>query len=316
MSLEQLSGKLGSRVRQLRSRLTDLCSLLEIDLDFAGEGLEIIGNEEIARRIREVDSSLEEMAGSYDAAKIARDGVTVVLAGKPNAGKSSLFNAFLKESRAIVTPVPGTTRDYLEESVSIGGILFRIIDTAGIRPSVDLIEVEGIDRSWRSVKAADLILLLVDASMPVNPDDLSSFLSELDESQEMIVVFNKSDIAESIQPDVPLGPEIVRRLPSVVISALTGEGVAGLEKQMLELVASRKLDSADSVAVTSQRQLHAINRGRGSLSSALAGLEKGATNDLIAFDIRECLSALGEITGEVTTEDILNNIFAKFCIGK
>ncbi len=316
MSLEQLTGRLGSRVRQLRSRLTDLCSLLEIDLDFAEEGLSIIGGDEITRRIQEIDSSLEQMAGSYEAGRIARDGVTVVLAGKPNAGKSSLFNAFLKESRAIVTPIPGTTRDYLEESVSIGGILFRIIDTAGIRPSVDLIEIEGIDRSWRSVKAADLILLLVDSSMPVNPDDHISFLGQLDESQQVIVVLNKSDIAHDLRPDKAVGPEIARRFPVVTISAVTCEGVAALEQKMLESVAARKQDMADGGAVTNQRQLEAINRGRSALSGALSALRNGVTNDLIAFDIRESLAALGEITGEVTSEDVLNNIFAKFCIGK
>lgn len=316
LSLEQLTGKLGSRVKQLRSRLTDLCSLLEIDLDFAEEGLSIIGGDEIARRIQEIDSSLEEMASSYESGRIARDGVTVVLAGKPNAGKSSLFNAFLKESRAIVTPIPGTTRDYLEENVSIGGILFRIIDTAGIRPSVDLIEVEGIDRSWRYVKAADLILLLVDASMPVTPDDVAHFLGELDESQHLIVVLNKSDIASDLQPEKVVGPVIFRRVPCVVISAVTGEGLALLEQRMLESVASRKLDMADGGAVTNQRHLEAINRGRLSLSDALGALKKGVTNDLIAFDIRESVAALGEITGEVTTEEVLNNIFAKFCIGK
>ena len=316
MSLEQLTGKLGNRVKQLRTRLTDLCSLLEVDLDFSEEGLSIISADEIARRIQEIDSSLEGMAGSYEAGRIARDGVMVVLAGQPNAGKSSLFNAFLKESRAIVTPVPGTTRDYLEESVSIGGILFRIVDTAGIRPSVDLVEVEGIDRSWRSMRVADLILLLVDASIPVNPDQLLPFLDGLDESQQMILVFNKSDIAHDVRPENALGPEITRRVPCVVVSSVTGSGVAALEKKMLESVASRRHDMTDGGAVTNRRHLEAINRGRVSLSSALSALRGGATNDLVSFDIRESLAALGEITGEVTTEEVLNNIFAKFCIGK
>jgi len=313
-SLEQLTGKLGGRVKELRSRLTDLCSLLEIDLDFAEEGLDLIGDDEIERRVNEINSSLEEMARSYESGKLAREGVTVVLAGKPNAGKSSLFNAFLKESRAIVTPVPGTTRDYLEENVSIDGILFRVIDTAGIRPSVDLIEVEGIDRSWRSVRMADMIILVIDSTSAFGRDDVVGFLDELDDSQHLIVALNKSDLSPSLKAEALLPAHV--RVPCVAVSALTGEGVEELEQKMLESVADRKSDMVAGGAVTSRRHLDAINRGTRSLSGALRALRSHATYDLLAFDIRESIAALGEITGEVTTEDILNNIFSKFCIGK
>jgi tRNA modification GTPase len=221
----------------------------------------------------------------------------------------------LKESRAIVTPIAGTTRDYLEESISIGGILFRLIDTAGIRPSDDVIEVEGIDRSWRSVKVADLILLLVDASMPVNPDDLSPFLTRLERFQQIILVLNKSDIAK-VQPEEFFEPEVFRKAPAVLISARTGEGIAALEQRMLDAVAGRRGEVAEGGTLTNSRHLDAIIRGRFSLSNALKALKEGATGDLVAFDIRESLSALGEITGEVTSDEVLNNIFANFCIGK
>jgi tRNA modification GTPase len=316
VSIRQLEGRLGARVRELRASCISLCALLEVDLDFAEEGLEVIGRDEIGRRIHEILRSIREMSDSYSSGRIAREGVSVVLAGKPNAGKSSLFNALLKEDRAIVTPHPGTTRDTIEERTSINGLIFRLIDTAGLRQAADPAEVEGVQRTRAIIRRADIILLVEDSSIPLKRDEIESTLAGLIADQKLIVALNKSDL-----PPQRVDPAVYERLSSkgsrvVRTSATTGAGVHELRIALFESVGEYSSDPAAGVEVTNRRHFDALNRASRDLLESVETLEAGGSNEFIALDVRDAIAALGEITGEVTSEDVLNAIFTSFCIGK
>lgn len=311
-SLAQLHGRLAGAVGELREAMKSLCALLELDLDFAEEGLSVVTRDEVRGRIDDLRSRLEEMAASFRRGRIYRDGISVVITGPPNAGKSSLFNALLKESRAIVTPVPGTTRDFIEESVTLSGILFTIRDTAGIRPAEDPVESAGIERALESAGAADIVLLVtVAGSGEVTADEVIDRLP-LREGQQVILVSNKIDLVEGKHPGVRRTGKRVH----MALSALTGECVHELSEEMVRMVGSEGLSSDESLCVLSERHAKSLQKGARLLEGALVSLSEGMTNEFVAVDLREALSALGEITGEVTSEDVLNSIFAGFCIGK
>jgi tRNA modification GTPase len=308
-SVEQLAGKLSSAIGEMRDELVRLCALLELDLDFSDEGLEIVPRADIERKITQVEERLRGMAGTFASGKMYRDGVSVVIAGRPNAGKSSLFNALLKESRAIVTPIPGTTRDYLEESVTISGILFRLVDTAGLGESTESIEAEGIARSWKSIQRADVILHVVDATSDVPRDEEASGVKP-DPGQFRVFVLNKVDVAP------PATGWKVGEGPVALISAKTGEGIKGLSDLLVRSVGEKNIGSHENVQITSRRHHDALSGAALSVANALRALREGRTNEFISFEVREAVSKLAEITGEVTSEEVLNAIFSSFCIGK
>ncbi len=311
-SLQQLEGKLGRRIGELRGALVELCSLLELELDFAEEGIDLVGKEEIRRRIEDVDGTIGSMMKTYEGGRIAREGVLVVLAGRPNAGKSSLFNALLGEDRTIVTPHPGTTRDTVEESLIIDGLLFRLVDTAGLRRATDPIEAEGVDRTRHQVRYADIVLLVEDACESVHEEEIENALLGLLENQKLILVFNKIDLLprDFFQP-----PRLAGGSAHVIsVSARTGKGLAELKELLEKTVSQAGIDSSESVVVTNKRHVDAMQAARESLKMALEGISR--SNEFIALDIREAVGRLSEITGEVTTEDVLNSIFSRFCVGK
>jgi tRNA modification GTPase len=292
---------------------------LEVDLDFSEEGISLIGKAEIDRKIRETKERLERLAGTFKTGKIYRDGVSVVIVGPPNAGKSSLFNALLKESRAIVTPIPGTTRDYLEESLSLKGVLYRITDTAGLRKSEDPIESEGIARTVTSVESADIVIFVDEAGGDLTEREELVGSLPITGSQELILVRNKIDLKEEGSEKLPHVNQIELKggiRIEVSLSALSGAGVHALAEQLVHIVGESELSAQETVSVISERHAESLSRGARSLEIALQSLTSGMTNEFVAFDIRESLSALGEITGEITSEEILNSIFGEFCIGK
>lgn len=311
-SLQQLEGKLGRRIGELRGALLDLCSLLELELDFAEEGIDLVGKDEIRGKMEEVDARIRSMVETYEGGRIAREGVLVVLAGRPNAGKSSLFNALLGEDRTIVTSLPGTTRDTVEESIVIDGILFRLVDTAGLRRATDPIEAEGVDRTRHQVRYADIVLLVEDACENVQDEEIENALHGLLEQQKLVLVFNKIDLlrGEEFHP-----PRVAGGSAHVIsVSARTGKGLLELKSLLREIVSKDGIDPSESVVVTNKRHVDALQAARDSLRLALDGI--GQSNEFIALDIREAVSRLSEITGEVTTEDVLNSIFSRFCVGK
>ena len=316
-SLGQLEGKLGGRVAELKAALTDLCGVLEIDLDFSEEGIDLIQRDEINARIGRVDVDLREMIDSFESGHIYREGVSVALVGKPNAGKSSLFNALLQENRAIVTAVPGTTRDSLEESISLEGILFRLSDTAGLRDSVDVAEVEGVKRSRDIIGRADVLVLVVDALETIDAGlAYREFTEEhaVETNQHVLIVLNKCDLLPLKGKEEGRSSNADRSFSVDPVSAKTGEGLGRFKKRLVNIIAREGTDQ--SLFLTNRRHRDACARARESLASARASLALGTAYEFIAFDLREAGGALAEITGEVTSEEILNNIFKNFCIGK
>jgi tRNA modification GTPase len=318
-SLEQLRGRLAGTVEEMKSGLKRLCALLEVDLDFSEEGISLIEKTEIERKIREAKERLEQLAETFKTGKIYRDGVSVVIVGPPNAGKSSLFNALLKESRAIVTPIPGTTRDYLEETLALEGILYRITDTAGLRKSEDPIESEGIARTFTSAETADIVVFVDEmGSDKLERDALIGSLPITGE-QQLILVRNKIDLRSRESERLPHIDRIQLRggiRTEICLSALSGAGVHTLAEELVRTAGGSELSAEETVSVISERHAESLCKGARSLGIALQSLESGMTNEFVAFDIRESVSALGEITGEITSEEILNSIFDEFCIGK
>ena len=315
-SLEQLNGRLAGAIGEMRNTMMRLCALLEIDLDFSEDGIDVISRTEVEQGLVFARDRLQAMADTYKTGRLYRDGVSVVIAGKPNAGKSSLFNALLKDARAIVTPVPGTTRDSLEESVILSGVLFRLTDTAGLREPGDPVEHEGILRSRKSVERADVILIVDDyASTRTTTNDL---LKEVRPSaqQSAMIVRNKIDLVAGISPSRREFQSGETGGAEIFLSAATGHGVHLLVQELENVVASEGIGSDETVQITSRRQWESLLRGVASLNDGLTALQKGGTNEFIAFDVREAVAALGEITGEVTNEEILNSVFSLFCIGK
>lgn len=315
-SLEQLSGRLGVRVGALRKELLDLCALLELDLDFAEEGLEVIAGPEIASRLSSAAAHVRRLASTYEEGRLYRDGVSVVFAGRPNAGKSSLFNALLREERAIVTPTPGTTRDFIEESVSLDGITFRLIDTAGIRESIDAAEQAGIARARNAARTADIVVVVVDAAENISVETAVGEIDKTSGGQKTLVALNKIDLvpgAAALEFTPGSSPGSFAVVP---VSALTGKGMHELHAKLLELAVSGVTHDEHEVVVTNRRHRDALQKAALELDRSHASLAAGATNEFIALDLREAVNALSEITGEMTSEEILNAIFSRFCIGK
>jgi tRNA modification GTPase len=315
-SVEQLEGRLRAHVGRMRSSLLDLSSLLEIDLDFSEEGIELISREQIRKRVSRVIRLLSDMAASFDVGRHFREGVPAAIVGRPNAGKSSLFNLLLQSDRAIVTPIPGTTRDSLEESVSLSGILFRLTDTAGLGDSEDVVEAKGIERSRAAAEKGQFLIVVADGTEGVKRDDLLAEVGMLRKSQLCLVAHNKVDLLPP-EARAPRHFQIgENRAVEVWISAKTGEGVDRMKEELVALLIGSRGAGEGRFYLTNRRHKDAIERSRKSLETALSSLDGGATNEFVAFDVREAVDALSEITGEVTSEEILNSIFGRFCIGK
>jgi tRNA modification GTPase len=320
-SVRQLEGLLSDRIHQLRSNLIDSIGLLELELDFAEEGLEFVDKKRFQQSVKETIEEIDRLLGSFSAGRIYREGVKVVIAGPPNAGKSSLLNALLESNRAIVTDIPGTTRDTIEETVSIEGILFRLVDTAGLRETHDIVEQEGVKRMKDEARTSDIVLLVIDASKGAGNTDqarLEAFVGEVaSKAGKQIFVLNKSDL-----PQKPLS-QVLGSLPSgqdarhVEVSARTGSGLDELQKALVETAFSGKQRGNEATAtVTNLRHFEALMRAKESLVLSLDSLNRKQSSEFVSLDLRNALDCLGEVTGEVTSEEILNNIFSKFCIGK
>ena len=300
----QLNGALSKKVNSLRESLIDILSLEELELDFAEEDLEFIPDEKIVSKLNGVVSEIDELLETYDFGRIIRDGVNVAIVGKPNVGKSSLLNYLLKESRAIVSETPGTTRDVIREEIKIDGYLFRLFDTAGIRETADDIEKEGVLRSREAIEQSDFVIFLNDSTIGLDIDVYESLL-EIKENDKIIVVANKSDLVERSAFPADLN-----------ISAKTGKGI----KELFQIMKSRAIDSKSytekTAIVSNLRHFNALKSSKEALESAKKTISKGFSQEFVALDIRSALEALNEIIGVVTTDDMLNNIFDKFCIGK
>jgi len=320
-SLQQLAGKLSERLRAIREELIETASLLELELDFAEEDIELTNKQEISRRMGDIIAELTGLVESFSLGRFYREGVKVAIVGWPNVGKSSLMNALLNEDRAIVTDIPGTTRDTIEENIIINGFLFKLVDTAGIRDSTDVIEMEGIRRTESQMETADLILYVVDLSQLIDNYELElvkKLRKEIESVYEKsIIVLNKLDLVKDSRAGIDLLNKLMPNLPFARVSALTHEGLDSLKMLLSNRVTNNGLALSDSsFVITNSRHKEALKRAIASLEFANASLGRGQSPEFVSVDLRNALDFLGEITGVVTSEDILDNIFQKFCIGK
>lgn len=310
-SAAQLQGKLSLQIRELRERILEQVAYIESALDDP-ENYSLEGYGDALRpQIEETIGQVERLLATAEEGKLIREGIRTVILGKPNAGKSSLLNQLLGEERAIVTEVAGTTRDTLEEDVQIQGIPLRIIDTAGIRDTVDTVEKIGVDKAKSSVKDADLVLYVVDGARPLDTDDTR--IMELLEGQRVITVINKIDVEQTVDK-----MWITKRMqsPVVELSARTGEGMEELRKCLTDMFFHGKLSMNDEVYITNLRHKQALQEAGSSLRQVLAGLDQQMPEDFLTIDLMAAYEQFGYILGETLNDDLANEIFSKFCMGK
>ncbi|MBQ7749883.1 MAG: tRNA uridine-5-carboxymethylaminomethyl(34) synthesis GTPase MnmE [Bacteroidales bacterium] len=324
IAMNQLRGGFSRELSVLRSELLELSSLLELELDFSEEDVEFADRNKMLSLLDRTSSHIDALTRSFRDGNAIKRGVPVAIVGPANAGKSTLLNTLLKEDRAIVSEIAGTTRDTIEETLTLDGILFRFIDTAGLRDTGEEIEKIGIERSLKKITEADIVIYLVDptSNSSLLEEGLSSFLDWIDFSiQKVIIAVNKTDLLGEKAPNKNVNAinSIVSRLDNEVvilnISAKTEEGVENLKK---EIVSMKKdlLSGGDTTFVTNIRHFEALSRAASSLASVRTSLLSHTPTDLITVELHDCLSALSEITGEISTPDILNHIFEHHCIGK
>lgn len=309
VALEHLSGKFSQKINELRDRLTRVCAHIEAYIDFPDEDIDGFTQEEIENQLMSLIGDIEELLSRYEEGKIYREGVKAAIVGKPNVGKSSLLNALLMKDRAIVTEIPGTTRDIIEEYINIKGVPLKILDTAGIRESDDLIEAEGIKRTLKAVDEADLVLLVLDMSREL--DEIDNSIVERLANKKVIVVLNKRDIKIS---SFSL-PDSLKEHKKVEISALKGEGINELKDIVFSTLVGNR-HSYNGVLVTKLRHKIALEDTVCALRNAYKCFKAGEPLEISAMYLREGLNTLGQIVGAVTTDEILDVIFSEFCIGK
>ena len=304
IAVNGLGGRLSQALKEVRGDLMGALAYLTARIDFPEDEVE---EQEIIPILEKARQKLKELISSADAGVVYRQGVRTAIVGRTNVGKSSLLNCLLRQSRAIVTDIPGTTRDTLEEVVNLKGVPFVLVDTAGIVQSRDLVESLGVERSRRAVEQADFVLFVIDASEPLkDPDrEIINLLSQ----KEVLVIANKSDLPRRADLD---------GLPWVQVStsALTEDGLEELEERMVEAVLGGKIFASDALLVSNPRHKSALERAQGHLEQALASIEAQMPDDFVTIDLSAALNALGEITGETVTEELLETIFSNFCVGK
>lgn len=304
LAVQGLGGKLSEPIKELRRSLMDVLAYLTARIDFPEDEVE---EQDIIKPLETAQETLESLIANADAGMVYRQGVRTAIVGRPNVGKSSLLNRLLRQSRAIVTPIPGTTRDTLEETVNIRGLPFILVDTAGIIRSNNVIDEMAVERSRKAIEQADFVLFVVDASEPLTQTD--SELVKLLADKSALVVANKCDLPTHAELD---------GLPwlQVSTSALTGEGLPELETAMVNSVLGGKVVTSDALLVSNPRHKEALQRAARHLALARASVAENLPDDFITIDLTAALNAMGEITGETVTEDLLETIFSKFCIGK
>ena len=347
VAMQQMRGGFSGELQHLRDQLIHFASMIELELDFGEEDVEFANREDLKGLIYQINRILHRLIQSFEQGNVMKNGVPVVIAGKPNVGKSTLLNALLNEERAIVSEIAGTTRDTVEDEMIIGGLRFRFIDTAGIRDTVDIIEAKGVERTHEKIKQAKLIIYLVDPEQDikeiesqitylkdldipfltvVNKKDLVSkeleeklsvVSCQLSEGDELSVGSSNISVAEVLEAQLAgKGERQVKKDNKIIfISAKNKIGIEDLKSSILEKVNLHKINT-DDVLISNIRHLEALQKTEESLNRVLLNIDNPITSDFLASDIKQALYYLGEITGQVTTDDLLETIFSKFCIGK
>lgn len=348
LAMQQMRGGFSSEIQALRQKLIDFASLIELELDFGEEDVEFADRDDLRDLIQKLRQLMQDLLDSFRLGNAIKNGVTTVIAGRPNAGKSTILNALLNEERAIVSEIAGTTRDVIEEMLNIQGVQFRIVDTAGIRDAEDTIEAMGVARTLEKVKQSSLLVYVFDV-ISTQPEEVRADLERLYQpGLHILVVANKMDLnpytkREHFFPEIEESSQTGSRTRAIAtddnkseigngadtsdfrplisdfewvpVSAINKMNIPYLKEKLYEAVVSEKV-SLDETIVTNARHYQALQRADQSLGDVLKGMDQGVTSDFVAMDIRQSLHHLGEITGEISTDDLLGNIFANFCIGK
>jgi len=311
VAMKQLEGGLSKKINEIHQQVTNLLVQMEASIDFSDEDLEILPRDEMGSQMRSLSEELKALIASSETGKIYRDGVDVVIAGRPNVGKSSLMNALLREARAIVTPVPGTTRDIVEEIINLGGAPFKLRDTAGIRRSHDEVEKIGVELSHKAIEDAEIVLTVFDGSEALLTEDVEILNRTND--RRTIIAINKIDLPQKIDKERIAG---VSDSKQIAVSATKGTGLEELERAMLDMVLSGQVNRGTDVIVANVRHQKALEKAKANLDEALKGMNQDVPEEFICAILRDMLDDLGEISGETVQENIVERIFSQFCIGK
>ncbi len=318
LAIQQMRGGFSNEIKRLREELLNFASLIELELDFSEEDVEFADRAAFQKLISKITQVLKRLIDSFATGNVLKNGIPVAIVGEPNVGKSTLLNALLNEERAIVSDIAGTTRDTIEDEINIGGIGFRFIDTAGIRETVDKIEGLGIQKTFQKMEQAQVVIFLVDSvQLAVGNEAIDAIKIEIEKlknkfpQKQLIIIANKAD-----QLTKPQISQLTSHIPRLhVLSAKTGEGVENLKATLLDFVNTGALRNNETI-VTNSRHYDALLKALEEIQKVQEGIDSGLSGDLLAIDIRQALYHFGEITGEITNDDLLGNIFANFCIGK
>ena len=319
VAMQQMRGGFANELKLLRDKLLTFISLIELELDFGEEDVEFADRTQLQKLVTEISTKVTQLLSSFKLGNVIKRGIPVTIAGKPNVGKSTLLNRLLNEERAIVSEIEGTTRDTVEDVIVINGTAFRFIDTAGLRQTTDTIESLGIERTYTKISEALVVLLMVDTRDEVELclAEVNAIAAKLSAEQKMIVLLNKIDLAGDVKVN-RISETLSKKNPSIQqipISAKHSQHIDTLIEE-LAAISQGKIADGDEVIITNIRHYESLLRAYENLERVSAGLKSQIPSDLIAMDIRQVLHYLGEITGEITTDEILGSIFSKFCIGK
>ncbi|WP_432406061.1 tRNA uridine-5-carboxymethylaminomethyl(34) synthesis GTPase MnmE [Wukongibacter sp. M2B1] len=312
VALNQLEGTLSKKVKEVRGAIIETLAHIHVSIDYTEEDIQEITYPELLSNSEAIKENLEGLLKTSETGKIIREGLNTVIIGKPNVGKSSLLNALLRESRAIVTDIPGTTRDVIEENLSVKGIPLKIVDTAGIRETEDIVEKIGVERSKEFFNKADLIILVLDASEELTKEDKE--ILELIEKRKAIIILNKTDLPIKIGEDEL--QELLKE-KKIIRSSITQEkGLTEIEDEIVKMVYGGQVKSASSYFVTNVRHKASLENALRSINEGIDAIKQNLPFDLLEVDIKDCYDALGEITGDTVDDNIIDKIFANFCLGK
>ena len=310
LSLNQLRGDLKEQIEHLKKLVLDVAAHINVVLDYPEEGIDDPLPEHLVENLQEVLDTTDRLIRSYDKGKMIKEGIKTAIVGKPNVGKSSILNSVLKEERAIVTHVAGTTRDVIEEVVNLKGIPLVLVDTAGIRKTDDLVENIGVEKSKKLIESADLILFVVDGSRPLDEEDMK--IHEAIKAEKVIGILNKIDIKE----DIDLSP-LTKISKWLEISAIKNQGIDEMEEEIYRHIIDENIeDSSQKITITNVRHKSELEKTKQSIENIFETIESGLPMDLMAVDIKGALDSLSEVTGEISSEDLLDHIFSNFCVGK
>ncbi|MBS1684458.1 MAG: tRNA uridine-5-carboxymethylaminomethyl(34) synthesis GTPase MnmE [Bacteroidetes bacterium] len=311
LAIKQIRGGFAHQIKELRAQLVNFASLIELELDFSEEDVEFVQRDQLVSIIHRIQAVLRPLIDSFKYGNVIKNGVPVAIVGKPNAGKSTLLNALLNEERAIVSHIAGTTRDTIEEVLHIDGIAYRLIDTAGLRQTEDVIEQIGVERSYGKIKEASILIYMTDASLITDMRDLAR---EMDAAASFdvpyLLIANKSDLCSDSVKETLGDMEHV-----VLMSAKNNSGIDTLKSKLSAMVQSQRVTPPD-MTIANIRHYEALRHANDTLDAVLEAIDHQVTTDLVALELKLALAYLGEISGEVTNDEILGNIFSKFCIGK